>query len=82
MLSVLFLLGVLYGDKGWILFPAFALLLLLYSEPWKEHGVRRLCFSVGLLLAFGIGWLHMESETAFRNRSVSALAEWQQIRLS
>ena len=54
MLSVLFLLGLLYADGGRLMFPAFAILLLLYSEPWKEKGLRRLCFSVGLVLAFGI----------------------------
>lgn len=82
MLSVLFLLGLLYADGGRLMFPAFAILLLLYSEPWKEKGLRRLCFSVGLVLAFGIGWLHMENETAFRNRSLSMLSEGQQVRLS
>ncbi|MCI7322112.1 MAG: ComEC/Rec2 family competence protein [Lachnospiraceae bacterium] len=82
MLSILFLLGVLYGDRGWLCFPASALVLLLYSEPWKERGVRRLCFSVGLVLAFALGWLRMEQETAFRSRSLDVLTEGEQVQLS
>lgn len=82
MLSLLFLLGILFGEKGWILFPVMGSLLLLYSEPWKEQGLRRLCFSVGLVLAFGLGWLHMEREISFRERSLSRMTEGQEVRLS
>lgn len=82
MLSLLFLLGILFGEKGWILFPVMGILLLLYSEPWKEQGLRRLCFSVGLVLAFTLGWLHMEREISFRERSISRMSEGQEVRLS
>lgn len=82
MLSLLFLLGILFGEKGWILFPVMGSLLLLYSESWKEQGLRRLCFSVGLVLAFVLGWLHMESEISFRERSLSRMTEGQEVRLS
>lgn len=82
MLSVLFLLGVLYGDRGWLLFPVAGIFLLGYCEPWKEQGLRRLCFSAGLVLAFGLGWLHMEREISFRVRSLSRITEGQEVRLS
>lgn len=82
VLSALFLLGILYADRGWILFPLIGIILLVYCEPWKEQGLRRLCFSVGLLLAFGLGWLHMEREISFRNRSLSMITEGQEVRLS
>ena len=75
MLSLLFLLGILFGEKGWILFPVMGSLLLLYSESWKEQGLRRLCFSVGLVLAFVLGWLHMERDISFRERSLSRMTE-------
>ena len=82
MLSLLFLLGILYGEKGWILFPVLGIILLWYSEPWKEQGLRKLCFSVGLLLAFGVGWLHMEREISLRECSLSKVAEGQEVLLS
>lgn len=82
MLAVLFLFGVLYSTGGGFLFPVLAVILLLYSAPWKEQGLRRLCFSAGLVLAFVLGLLHTGQEISFRNRYLSLVSEGQQVRLS
>lgn len=82
MLSLLFLSGVLCAEKGGVLFPVIAGILLCYSAPWKEQGVRRLCFSVGLAVSFLLGLLHTKQEISFRDYSLSSVSEGQQVLLS
>lgn len=81
LLACTFLAGVLCSMHGMIV-SVCALLLILYAQPWKEKGVRKWMFAVGLPLFFFLGWFHTNHECAFRERYLQELSDGQEVQLA
>lgn len=81
LLACVFLAGVLYSSKLFFL-PVAAVLLMLYAQPWKEKGVRRCFYAIGLPLFFFLGVFRISSENTYRERYLQELQDGQSVRLA
>jgi competence protein ComEC len=78
----MFLTGILMGSTGMPFFMIPAFLMLAYTTPWKEKGIRRVLFAVGLPITFILGLLHVNRELSFREQYLSKISDGQEIRLA
>jgi len=59
-----------------------AVLLLVYTTPWKERGMRKVLFAAGLPGMFLLGMLQMQRQIDFRQQYLQKLTDGQEVRLA
>lgn len=69
LLATEFLLGIVCVREQLPAWGALAVLLLVYTTPWKERGMRKVLFAAGLPGMFLLGMLQMQRQIDFRQQS-------------
>lgn len=82
LLATEFLLGIVCVREQLPAWGALAVLLLVYTTPWKERGMRKVLFAAGLPGMFLLGMLQMQRQIDFRQQYLQKLTDGQEVRLA
>lgn len=82
LLAGMFLLGIKWRATAQIWFLFAAVLLMLFVMPWKERGIRRVLFAIGLPLLFLAGAFQMQYSQQFRQNYMQKLTDGQEVHLA
>ena len=82
MLATEFLLGIVCVREQLPAWGVLAVLLLVYTTPWKERGMRKVLFAAGLPGMFLLGMLQMQRQIDFRQQYLQKLTDGQEVRLA
>lgn len=82
LLAGMFVLGIQWRSTERTVFLLVAVLLFLYAMPWKERGIRRVLFAVGLPLLFFAGNFNMQHSLQFRQNYMQKLTDGQEVHLA
>lgn len=82
LLAGMFVLGIYSASDKTLLFFSVAVCLLLFTMPWKERGIRRVLFAVGLPLLFLTGNFKMQQSQQFRQNYMQKLTDGQEVHLA
>ena len=82
LLATEFLLGIVCVREQLPAWGVLAVLLLVYTTPWKERGMRKVLFAAGLPGMFLLGMLQMQRQIDFRQQYLQKLTDGQEVRLA
>lgn len=82
LLATEFLLGIVCVREQLPAWGVLAVLLLVYTTPWKERGMRKVLFAAGLPGMFLFGMLQMQRQIDFRQQYLQKLTDGQEVRLA
>ena len=68
LLATEFLLGIVCVREQLPAWGVLSVLLLVYTTPWKEGGMRKVLFAAGLPGMFLLGMLQMQRQIDFRQQ--------------